>query len=254
MIETEESTDCTTEPTVECLPPFVLVEFKGHRRTYFPNPMRVQLQMGEWVLVTADRGEDAGVVRGLLDSQPLACQISEYRVLRRVTEEDVKRIEKHRQWEIEARTLCEAKISSFNIPMNLVDAEYRFDELKLTFFFTADGRVDFRDLVRNLASAFHIRIELRQIGARDEVKRCDGFGICGRQLCCISFLDTFLPITTGMAKAQGLILNPTKLSGCCGRLKCCLAFEIGDYDAEAECQEALIIDEEREDHLDRLSD
>jgi len=209
-----------------------LLEFKGHRRAWRINPLLVPLSVGDVAIVEADRGEDAGTVRAMLDHNPDLRQPSEFRVLRKAVETDLARIERHRKWESEAFAICESKISRRQLPMFLIDAEYRFDELKLTFYFTADGRIDFRELVRDLAAAFRTRIELRQIGARDEIKRSDGFGLCGRRLCCVCFMDSFQPITTNMAKRQKLILNPAKLSGTCGRLKCCLAFEDDDYELE----------------------
>jgi cell fate regulator YaaT (PSP1 superfamily) len=177
-------------------------------------------------------------------------------VLRAATEPDLERIERHRGWEHDALLTCSKKIAAHHLPMHLVDAEFRFDELKLTFYFTAEGRVDFRELVRDLAGAFRTRIELRQIGARDELKRSEGYGVCGQRLCCVNFLCSFQPITTAMAKSQHLILNPIKLSGCCGRLKCCLAFEAENYVGDDGCPCTLqlpsVIDPDA--RIDHLSD
>ena len=208
---------------------FILVEFKGHRRELFRNPWEFPFKPGDIVIVNADSGHDAGTVMHILAELNDTSKIPEYDVIRRTTLHDTKRIDRLREYEYQALELCRSKIKQHSLPMKLVEAEYRFDGLKLTFYFTADGRVDFRDLVRDLAGTFRTRIELRQIGARDETKRCDGYGTCGRRLCCISFLDYFQPITTQMARVQNLILNPAKLSGCCGRLKCCLAFEYEAY-------------------------
>jgi len=231
-----------------------MVEFKGHRRSYFHNPESIAVAPGDFVIVEADRGEDAGEVRALLEHSPLACQVSDYRLMRKATESDLERIQRHRTKESDALSLCQGKIAVHRLSMALVDAEIRFDELKLTFYFTADGRIDFRELVRDLASAFRTRIELRQIGARDEVKRGDGFGICGRRLCCVSFLDAFQPITTTMAKSQKLILNPTKLSGSCGRLKCCLSFEADSYCGADAGESSFPVVLDPDGRIDHLSD
>lgn len=210
--------------------PCHLIEFKGHRRGFFLDPGRMEFKRGETIIVEADRGEDAGVYRATLPHPPYTCNSVDYKVVRIACDEDLRKLDRYREWEHEALKLCAKKAVSHHIQMKVVDAEYRFDGLKLTFYFTAEGRVDFRELVRDLASTFRTRIELRQIGARDEVRRCKSYGVCGRELCCSAFLDGFQPITTGMAKSQHLILNPSKLSGCCARLKCCLAFEADHYD------------------------
>jgi len=234
--------------------PYLLVEFKGHRRAYFLNSLNLILAIGETVIVEADRGEDSGVLRAMSEHAPCGCQMPDMRVLRKATETDIARIARHKTWEADAMAICETKIVAHQLQMSMVDAEYRFDELKLTFYFTADGRIDFRELVRDLASAFRTRIELRQIGARDEIKRGDGFGVCGRRLCCVSFMDSFQPITTLMAKNQRLILNPTKLSGACGRLKCCLAFESDNYALGEGDDDGYAISMGSEGHIDHLSD
>ena len=155
----------------------------------------------------------------------------QYDVIRLANSKDIDRQSWLTEKEENAMLVCNEKIEQYRLPMKLVDSEYRFDGLKLNFFFKADGRIDFRELVRDLASVFRTRIELRQIGARDETKRCCTMGVCGKELCCSSFLTKFLPITTNMAKEQNLQLNPAKLSGVCGRLKCCLAYETPELDS-----------------------
>ena len=144
--------------------------------------------------------------------------------------EDIDKVKENKKKEKEAFEICEKKILKHGLDMKLVDIEYTFDNSKILFYFTADGRVDFRELVKDLASVFHIRIELRQIGVRDESKMLGGIGICGRPFCCSSFLGDFQPVTVKMAKEQGLSLNPTKISGTCGRLMCCLKYEQNAYD------------------------
>jgi cell fate regulator YaaT (PSP1 superfamily) len=209
--------------------PVVRVEFKGNRRAYFSNPMEFPLQIGNLVIVQVEKGEDMGRIVCLLGRLPDLMAAPQFAVLRRATPKDVAAAKEYRVREISARAICLEKIAKNNLVMKLVDVEYQFDGRKLTFYFTADGRVDFRQLVKDLAAAFRTRIELRQIGARDETRRFSGSGPCGRLLCCSSFINEFCPITTQMAKDQNLPLNPSKISGCCGRLKCCLGYEIEQY-------------------------
>ncbi len=235
----------------------IWVEFKGHRRSMFSNPFEFPFHIGDIAIVEADRGEDAGEVKHVIDkiihndAKP-----AEFAVIRRATTKDMDRVGELRNYEEDALTTCTEKIELYNLPMNLIDAEYRFDGLKLIFYFTSDGRVDFRELVRDLAGTFRTRIELRQIGSRDEVKRFEGFGVCGYRLCCVSFMKSFQPITTQIAKAQNLILNPSKLSGLCGKLKCCLAFEADYYDIVERDQqlENTIETDNQEKDLNNLSD
>jgi cell fate regulator YaaT (PSP1 superfamily) len=233
------------------------VEFKGHRRDFFANPYEFPFRKNDIAIVEADRGEDAGIVNFVFNSREQFKQVKpEYAVIRRATSQDKDRIEWLHEREIEAFDICNEKIDWHGLPMKLVDTEYRFDGLKLIFYFTADGRVDFRELVRDLAGTFRTRIELRQIGARDEVKRFEGYGVCGYRLCCITHLTHFQPITTQLAKMQNLILNPSKLSGVCGKLKCCLDYEANNYEFDEGMRRDLGIGEngvdERE--LDDLSD
>jgi cell fate regulator YaaT (PSP1 superfamily) len=205
------------------------VEFKGNRRQYFGNPMDFPLSIGNCVVVRVEKGEDLGRVASMLDRLPEGVAPPAYEILRRATPKDLQAMKDYRAREIAARQVFKEKVAKNGLEMKLVDVEYQFDGRKLTFFFTADGRVDFRQLVKDLAAAFRTRIELRQIGARDEVRRFSGAGPCGRILCCATFINSFCPITTQMAKDQNLPLNPGKISGCCGRLKCCLRYEISSY-------------------------
>ena len=204
------------------------IGFKGNRKEYFNNPLQYPFRVGDYAIVEADRGEDLGIIlqvgilaflKGIQDESNLR------KILRKPNEKDLQRYEDNRALEKDAFGMCKAKIAEHKLQMKLVDVEYQFDRNKLTFYFTADKRVDFRELVKDLASIYRTRIELRQIGVRDEARRLGGYGPCGRQLCCTSFLHEFDPITTQHAKEQNLPLNPTKLSGVCGRLKCCLRFE-----------------------------
>lgn len=207
--------------------PVVQVEFKGERRTYFLNSKNLPMGEGDYVVAQVERGRDMGkVVRcgEVLDKIPEIRPIKQ-EVLRKATEEDFQKYEENKQKEEEARKACEEKIASHGLKMKLVDVEYQLDSTKITFFFTADERVDFRELVKDLAGIYKTRIELRQIGVRDEAKRLGGYGSCGRKFCCTTFLQEFEPVTLRMARDQRLSLSPTKISGACGRLMCCLAYE-----------------------------
>jgi len=225
----------------------VVVAFKGNRRELFNNPYEFPFRCGDLAIVEAERGQDAGIVRHVFQNLLLPLpKPPQYAVLRRASGQDSQRLDSLRAYEAQAIAQCTKRILHYNLQMNLVDGEFRFDGLKLTFYFTAEGRVDFRDLVRDLASSFHTRIELRQLGARDEVRRSDGYGSCGQQLCCVRFMNEFRPITTHMARVQNLILNPGKLSGVCGRLKCCLAYEYDHYTtlpATSRCPAVITADE-----------
>jgi cell fate regulator YaaT (PSP1 superfamily) len=150
-------------------------------------------------------------------------------VLRHATEKDIEQLKEIRKKEKEALNICQEKVTEHDLPMKLVDVEYQFDGNKITFYFTSDGRIDFRELVKDLAGIFRTRIDLRQIGVRDEARRFDGMGMCGRRLCCATFLRDFEPVTLKMAKDQSLPLTPSKISGACGRLMCCLVYELGSY-------------------------
>lgn len=207
------------------------VKFKKVGKIYYFDPDGQKYFPGEKVVVETSRGIELCEVhlenRMVSDSdivQPLR------KVFRKATEEDILTVERNAAKAKDALEICQKKIEAHGLDMKLIDAEYAFDGSKLLFYFTADGRVDFRDLVKDLASVFRMRIELRQIGVRDEAKLYGGLGICGRPLCCSQFLDDFHPVSIKMAKEQGLSLNPVKISGNCSRLMCCLKYEQEAYD------------------------
>jgi len=204
------------------------VEFKAQRQVYYRNPFGIDLFENQWVIVEAERGEDMGVINRVVDWE-VALKEKPRAILRVATYEDQEKLHQNRDSEEESRTQCEEMIARHNLEMKLVDVEYQFDCNKLTFYFTADQRVDFRALVKDLASHYRTRIELRQIGVRDEARRIGGFGVCGLQQCCNSFIKEFQPISTQMARDQNLSLNPAKISGNCGRLLCCLQYEHEHY-------------------------
>jgi cell fate regulator YaaT (PSP1 superfamily) len=209
----------------------VQVEFKGERTGYFLNAKSLPIEIGDYVVVQVERGRDMGrVIRAgdVLNSIIKVRTVSQ-EVLRKATDEDATKYEENKHKEEEARKVCEEKIVERNLKMKLVDVEYQLDGSKITFFFTADERVDFRDLVKDLAGIYRTRIELRQIGVRDEAKRLGGIGSCGRKYCCTTFLQEFEPVTLRMARDQSLSVSPTKISGACGRLMCCLAYERDYY-------------------------
>jgi len=207
------------------------VRFRKAGKVYYFDPLEFDIKQGSNVIVETARGVEFGyVVMGIKDlpeekiTQPLKP------VLRQATEEDVKAQEANAAKEKEAFKVCLEKIRKHNLEMKLIDSEYTFDNNKLLFYFTADGRVDFRELVKDLAAVFKTRIELRQIGVRDETKILGGIGVCGRALCCHTYLSEFIPVSIKMAKEQNLSLNPTKISGVCGRLMCCLKNEEEAYE------------------------
>lgn len=209
------------------------VVFKGGRKGFFVNPQNIPLRIGDYAIVEAERGEDVGRVVQAADlSQLTLSHPSRKRILRKAVEKDIARLQQNRQNEKEAFKLCKQKIEEHGLAMKLVDVEYQFDGNKISFYFTAERRIDFRELVKELASTYKTRIELRQIGVRDEAKRLGGYGCCGRQLCCATFIREFKPITTQMVRDQSLPLSTTKLSGVCGRLMCCLSFEREIYREE----------------------
>ena len=208
------------------------VRFKNTGKVYYFDPGQNQLEKGSLVVVETARGIECGEVvihnKEVADStivKPLKP------VLRPATPEDKRRAKENAEKEQRAMRVCQEKIAAHKLDMKLVDVEYTFDNSKILFYFTADGRVDFRDLVKDLASVFRTRIELRQIGVRDEAKMLGGLGICGRPFCCSQFLSDFQPVSIKMAKEQGLSLNPTKISGSCGRLMCCLKYEQDAYES-----------------------
>ena len=207
------------------------VRFRKAGKVYYFDPLQFDIKQGSNVIVETARGVEFGyVVMGIRDIPEEKITLPLKPVLRPATEEDVKTQEANTQREREAFKVCLEKIRKHNLEMKLIDSEYTFDNNKLLFYFTADGRVDFRELVKDLASVFKTRIELRQIGVRDETKILGGIGVCGRALCCHTYLSEFIPVSIKMAKEQNLSLNPTKISGVCGRLMCCLKNEEEAYE------------------------
>lgn len=207
------------------------VRFKDNGKSYYFDPKGEQYKTGDLVVVDTARGIELGEVANgnqTVSDDDVIHPLRE--VVRRADNADMKRREENKQKEEKAFKICEEKILAHELDMKLVEVEYSFDGTKILFYFTADGRVDFRELVKDLASVFHTRIELRQIGVRDEAKMLGGLGICGRPFCCNRFLSDFLPVSIKMAKEQGLSLNPTKISGTCGRLMCCLNYEQNVYE------------------------
>lgn len=206
------------------------VRFRPAGKIYYFDPEGVDYTQGQSVIVETTRGIECGEV--LLANHEVASKNVVQplkKVIRLVTKEDEEIIKANKEKEKEAFRICKEKIIKHNLDMKLVDAEYTFDNNKVLFYFTSDDRVDFRELVKDLASIFRTRIELRQIGVRDETKMCGGIGICGRELCCNKFLSDFQPVSIKMAKEQNLSLNPIKISGICGRLMCCLKYEEESY-------------------------
>jgi cell fate regulator YaaT (PSP1 superfamily) len=202
----------------------VEVEFHAKRRDSYLADESLGLELGERVLVEAEKGIEMGTVYRLPDSVG-AEERPEKRVVRRVDLQDLEQLAKNRLKEWEALAICQGRVRHWNLQMKLVGVEQQFDNKKLTFYFTADKRVDFRGLVKDLAGIFKTRIEMRQIGVRDHAKWLGGYGSCGRQLCCATFVRDFEPVTLQMARDQELWVNPVKMSGVCGRLMCCLMFE-----------------------------
>ena len=210
------------------------VEFKGGRREYFLCHDSITAEISEFVIVQADRGEHIGKIhrKGPQNIFPQAKEVKS--ILRHATYTDIQIMMDNKHKEEEAYEVCEQKIENHGLNMKLVDVEYQFDGNKICFFFTAEKRIDFRALVKDLAAEYRTRIELRQIGVRDEARRIGGLGVCGRSLCCKTFLDHFEPITSQMARDQNLSLSPSKISGLCGRLMCCLAYEETFYKLQLE--------------------
>ncbi len=207
------------------------VRFKSVGKIYYFSAIEEELNIGDGVIVETARGTEFGEVvmpEKEIDEEVFAIPVKP--IIRKATSEDYAQLEENKTKVAEARAICLEKIKANQLEMNLIDVEYTFDRSKILFYFTADGRVDFRQLVKDLASVFRTRIELRQIGVRDEAKMLGGLGICGRQLCCSLFLGDFEPVSIKMAKEQSLSLNPTKISGTCGRLMCCLKYEQDAYE------------------------
>ena len=202
------------------------IRFRKLGKIYFFNPQFLILKKDDLVIVDTEDGEEIGKVaipNRTLDESKIPKELK--KVLRLANLKDKNHYEDCKQKEKKAFEFCNKKIKELNLKMNLTDVEFKFNNSKILFYFTADGRVDFRDLVKELAAEYKTRIELRQIGVRDEIKRLGGNGVCGRQLCCCSFLSDFETVSIKMAKDQNLSLNPSKISGCCGRLMCCLKYE-----------------------------
>ena len=213
------------------MPEVILVQLRtaGEIKHFFTSGLK--LNTGEKVIVEADRGLEYGEVAAQSEQVENTSSLegSVRKIIRKANPWDEKQIAKNKAKTKDLMNICEQKIKEHKLSMKLVDAEYSFDRSKILFYFTSEGRVDFRNLVKNLASIFRVRIELRQIGVRDEARLLGGFGPCGRQLCCMAFLKNFNPVTIRMAKVQNLPLNPSKISGLCGRLMCCLGYESECY-------------------------
>ena len=207
------------------------VRFKNAGKVYYFDPKDFPLELHDLVVVETTRGTECGEVvleRREVSEEEIAPPLKQ--VIRPANERDRQIVAENREREQKAFELCKRKIAEHKLEMKLVQAEYTFDRSKILFYFTAEGRVDFRGLVKDLASVFHTRIELRQLGIRDEAKMCGGLGVCGRPLCCSAFLNDFQHVSVKMAKEQGLSLSPTKISGTCGRLMCCLKYEQEAYE------------------------
>jgi cell fate regulator YaaT (PSP1 superfamily) len=207
----------------------VEIAFKNPRKDFFRNTDDVEVSPGDYCIVQAERGEDMGKVVRFSDRHKPKRNVKIRNILRLASEGDIERLEDLRTKEKSAFDVCRQKVTLHGLPMKIVDVEYQFDGNKITFYFTSEQRVDFRQLVKDLAASFKTRIELRQIGARDEAKRFPGYGVCGKKTCCTSWLWEFEPVSLRMAKEQNLPLTPSKLTGVCGRLMCCLSYELGNY-------------------------
>ncbi|MDD6483830.1 MAG: stage 0 sporulation family protein [Clostridiales bacterium] len=209
----------------------VAVKFKPTGKAYYFDPLGFDIKKNDNVIVETVRGLEYGTVSyGIQELEEKDIPKPLKGVIRMATPEDTKRAEENRRCEREAFEICTQKIKKHELEMKLVEVEYTFDRSKILFYFTADGRVDFRELVKDLANVFRTRIELRQIGVRDESKTMGSIGVCGRGLCCSQWLGEFVPVSIKMAKEQGLSLNPAKISGACGRLMCCLKYEQDTYE------------------------
>lgn len=209
------------------------VKFRDAGKVYYFSPGEIRAEAGEFVIVETARGVEYGYVsegNRFIDVSKVVPPLRT--VIRTATEEDTAKYEENKRLEAEAFEICRQKILDHKLDMKLIDAEYTFDNSKLLFYFSAEVRVDFRDLVKDLASVFRTRIELRQIGIRDEAKMLGGLGVCGQPFCCSRFLSDFVQVSIKMAKEQNLSLNSSKISGTCGRLMCCLRYEHETYEAE----------------------
>lgn len=207
------------------------IKFKDVGKVYYFGPNGMTFQKGDKAIVETARGLECGEVTTENSDVPDESIVAPLKpVIRHATKEDLATVEQNKEKEKKAFQICEEKIARHGLDMKLVEVEYTFDSSKILFYFTADGRVDFRELVKDLAGIFRTRIELRQIGVRDGAKKLGGFGICGRPFCCNTFLGEFQPVSIKMAKEQGMSLNPVKISGTCGRLMCCLKYEQDTYE------------------------
>ena len=223
--------DRGVSPVRNSMKKVISVRFKENGKSYYFDPAGADIKTGEYVIVETARGIECGeVVQGVKEIADSAVSKALKPITRMADSVDVRRMRQNREDEKRAYHTCQECIARHGLEMKLVEAEYTLDRSKIMFYFTADGRVDFRELVKDLAGIFHTRIELRQIGVRDESKMIGGLGICGQPFCCSRFLKDFQPVSIKMAKEQGLSLNPTKISGACGRLMCCLAYEESAYE------------------------
>ena len=207
------------------------IKFKQDGKTYFFDPCKLELKKGDKVVAQTAMGDEVGEVvvpSREINEKEFGKELKN--IIRIATNKDLKNLENAKKKEKEAFDVCLKKIKKYDLPMELVEVDFKFDSSKAIFYFVSDNRVDFRELVKDLASVYKTRIEMRQIGVRDQVKRIGGNGICGRQLCCCSFLNNFDGVSIKMAKEQNASLNPSKISGCCGRLMCCLKYEQNVYE------------------------
>lgn len=208
------------------MPKLYEIAFKGDRRELFDNSLEIPIEVGDYVIVEADRGEDLGYVVRIGDFPNRNLETEQvHEILRKANDEEITLLTEKRKREAVAFLVCKVKVASHKLDMKVVGVEHQFDGNKITFYFTSDSRVDFRELVRELAAIYKTRIELRQIGPRDEARRAGDCGICGKQICCTVFIEKFEPIATQTLKLQNLALNPSKVTGVCGRLMCCLRYE-----------------------------
>ena len=207
------------------------IKFKKPGKIYFFDPGHLKLKLRDKVIVDTANGEELAeisIANKLVEDDKVVEPLR--KIIRYANKKDFARLRENKEKEKEAFNICLEKITKHKLPMKLINVEYKFDRSKLLFYFTADGRIDFRELVKDLAAIFKTRIELRQIGVRDEVKRIGGNGVCGRELCCCTFLNNFEAVSIKMAKEQNMSLNPSKISGVCGRLMCCLKYEQDAYE------------------------
>jgi len=224
---TTDTSDLTTEDRKEFL---IETNFKGVRKHYFLNPKAVPLKVGEYIIVEYEEGEDMGIVSGITVKQLKRENIEiAGNIIRKSNQIDIRRLEENRRIEDGILVNARKQAQKLGLEMKFIDIEYKFDRKKLVFYFTADGRVDFRELVKVFAAEYKTRIELRQIGVRDEAQKIGGIGICGRELCCSQFLTNFVSINVSMARDQNLFVKPEKFSGACGKLQCCLKYEHDFY-------------------------